>query len=165
MNTALLRKIYEMHKIKKRKLRWYKTPKEYDPDKAKTQLTTMKREMTKAKNAGYRIVYIDETMFTRKACPDKEWCLPNQNMAVDLAKLEEPTLALLCGISKENGIEHFQIFEHSVNVDKFIEYLDGLKLANPEAKIALFMDNLSAHTSERAKQAIPKPLRYETLIN
>ena len=72
-------------------------------------------------------------------------------MAVDLAKLEEPTLALLCGISKEKGVEHFQIFENSVNVDKFIEYLDGLQASGPGQKIALFMDNLSAHTSERAK--------------
>ena len=68
-----------------------------------------------------------------------------------MAKLEEPTLALLCGISKEKGVEHFQIFEKSVNVDKFIEYLDGLRAGEPDAKIALFMDNLSAHTSERAK--------------
>ena len=75
-------------------------------------------------------------------------------MAVDLAKLEEPTLALLCGISKEKGVEHFRIFENSVNVDKFIEYLDGLRASEPEAKIALFMDNLSAHTSERAKSAM-----------
>ena len=72
-------------------------------------------------------------------------------MAVDVAKLEEPTLALLCGISKEKGVEHFQIFEKSVNVDKFIEYLDCLRTAEPDAKITLFMDNLSAHTSERVK--------------
>ena len=154
MNPALLRQIYKMHRIEKRKLRWYKTPKELDPEKAEKLLAKMKRELAKAKKDGYRVVYIDETMFTRKTCPDKEWCLPNQNMAVDLAKLEEPTLALLCGVSKEKGVEHFQVFEHSVNVDKFTEYLDGLRAANPDAKIALFMDNLSAHTSERAKKAM-----------
>ena len=70
----------------------------------------MKQQLTKARNAGYRIVYIDETMFTRKTCPDTEWQLPKQNMAVDLAKLEEPTLALLAGISRENGIEYCQVF-------------------------------------------------------
>ena len=75
-------------------------------------------------------------------------------MAVDLAKLEEPTLALLAGISKEKGIEHFQVFEFSVNVDRFIEYLTKLREANPEDKIALFMDNLSAHTSDRSKEAM-----------
>ena len=114
----------------------------------------MKRELAKAKKDGYKIVYLDETMFTRKTCPDNEWCLPKQNMVVDVAKLEEPTLALLCGISKEQGVDHYQIFEKSVNVDKFIEYLNGLRASQPDAKICLFMDNLSAHTSERSKKAM-----------
>ena len=51
-------------------------------------------------------------------------------------------------------MEHFRIFEFSVNVDRFIEYLDGLRQANGNEKICLFMDNLSAHTSERAKEAM-----------
>ena len=68
--------------------------------------------------------------------------------------LEEPTLALLCGISKEKGVEHHRVFEFSVNVDKFIEYIDFLRETNRDEKICLFMDNLSAHTSERSKQAM-----------
>ena len=58
---------------------------------------------------------------------------------------------MLCGISKEKGVEHYRIFEFSVNVDKFLEYLIGVKNAYPNEKVCLFMDNLSAHTSERAK--------------
>ena len=69
--------------------------------------TTMKRQLTRAKNDGYRIVYIDETCFTRKTVADTEWTRPKENIAVDVAMLEEPTLALLCGISKEKGIEHY----------------------------------------------------------
>jgi len=111
----------------------------------------MKRELTKARNAGYRIVYLDETMITRKTVADAEWSRPKENMAVDVAKLEEPTLAMLCGISKERGLEHYQVFEFSVNGDKFEEYLDNLRTANGTDKIALFMDNLSCHTSDRAK--------------
>jgi len=110
----------------------------------------MKSELTKVQNAGYRVIYIDETMFTRKACPDIEWARSKENMTVDLARLEEPTLAVLCGISKESGLEHFQIFERSVNVDKFIEYLDKLREMNGETKVCLFMDNLSAHTSKKS---------------
>ena len=68
--------------------------------------------------------------------------------------LEEPTLALLCGISKEKGVEHHRVFQFSVNVDKFIEYIDFLRETNRDEKICLFMDNLSAHTSERSKQAM-----------
>ena len=51
-------------------------------------------------------------------------------------------------------MEHFQIFEKSVNVDKFKEYIAGLISANNDDKICLFMDNLSAHTSERSKEGM-----------
>ena len=53
--------------------------------------------------------------------------LPKQNMAVDLAKLDEPTLAALAGVSKENGLEHVQVYEKSVNQEKFIAWLGELK--------------------------------------
>ena len=39
-------------------------------------------------------------------------------------------------------------------MDKFIEYLDGLREDNGDDKICLFMDNLSSHTSECAKEAM-----------
>ena len=71
-------------------------------------------------------------MFTRKTCPDTEWSLPKENMAVDVKYLDEPTLALLGGVSKEKGLEHFQIFQKSVNVEKFKEYIAGLRSANPD---------------------------------
>ena len=103
MNPTLLRHVYQLHKIKKKKFRWYKTPKEPDSEKTKQALTTMKRLLTQAKNGGYRIVYIDETMFTRKTLQEAEWSRPKENMAVDLEKLDEPTLALLSGVSKEKG--------------------------------------------------------------
>ena len=107
-----------------------------------------------ARNMGYRIIYIDETMFTRKTVPETEWTNKKENIAVDVDRLNEPTLALLCGISKEKGLEHFQVLEQSVNIEKFIDYLKQIKEANKDDKICLFMDNLSSHTSDRSKQAM-----------
>ena len=43
----------------------------------------MVRELRKFKTQGYKIVYIDETMFTRRSVPTKEYCLPSKNMTVD----------------------------------------------------------------------------------
>ena len=83
--------------------------------------------LTKAKKQGYRIVYIDETVVTRKTVPLTEWTRKKENMSVDITKIDEPTLALLSGISREKGQEHYQIFEQSVNIDKFLEWLAGLK--------------------------------------
>ena len=73
----------------------------------------MKRQLTKAKKDGYRIIYIDETMFTRATVPKSEYCLPKQNVSVDVAKLGEPKIALLAGVSKEKRLEHFRLFDRS----------------------------------------------------
>ena len=77
-------------------------------------------------------------------------------MTVDTKALEEPTLALLAGVSKEQGIEHFKLFERSVNIPKFKEYLAELREANGDDRICLFMDNLSAHTSKKSKEAMTR---------
>ena len=79
----------------------------------------MKRQLTMARNDGYRIVYLDECMFTRKTVVQAEWTLPKENVRVDEDKLNEPTLALLSAISKEKGQEYFQIFDKSVKIPKF----------------------------------------------
>ena len=39
--------------------------------------------LKKAKRDGYRIIYLDETMFTRSTVPKSEYCLPEQNMTVN----------------------------------------------------------------------------------
>ena len=89
-------------------------------------------------------------MFTRKAIRHEEWCLPKDNFKLPLSRLDEPALAMLAGISKERGREHFKVFDFSVNVDKFKEYIAELRTDNPGAKICIFMDNLSAHTSKKS---------------
>ena len=76
MNPTLLRRVYSKHKIRKKKYRWNKQPKNQDAEEAKKWLTNMKRQLTKCRNQGYRIVYLDETFFTRNKVPELEWALP-----------------------------------------------------------------------------------------
>ena len=85
-------------------------------------------------------------------------------MAADLAHLQEPTLAVLAAISKEKGQEHYRIFENSVNIQKFKQYLQELRNLNGEDKIALFMDNLSAHRSEKSKVEMAR-LGFRCIFN
>ena len=69
-------------------------------------------------------------------------------MSIAEKLLDEPTLALLSGISKEKGQEHFRIFPRSVNTVRFIEYLEELREKNGEDKLCLFMDNLNVHIND-----------------
>ena len=63
----------------------------------------MKRLLIRAKNDGYRIIYLDEICFTRSSVPKTEYSIKGQNMPANLAHLNEPTLAVLSAISKEKG--------------------------------------------------------------
>ena len=76
--------------------------------------------------------------------------MPKSNFTLPTGRLDEPTLAMLAAVSKENGKEHFMVFDKSVNIAKFKEYLAELRARNNEDKICLFMDNLSTHRSTKA---------------
>ena len=117
-------------------------------------MANLRRTLTKAKNAGFRTVYADETMVTRTTLRKVEWSRKRENPTVDMVKLQEPTLAVLAAISKEKGLEPYMIFKKSVNVDKFIEWLDKLRAASGNDKILIFMDNLGVHTCKRSKAAM-----------
>ena len=96
--------------------------------------------------------------------PKTEYCLQGQNMPADLAHLQEPTLAVLSAISKEKGQEHYQIYENSVNVQKFKAYLQQLRDKNGDDKIALFMYNLSAHRSDKSRAEMAR-LGFRCIFN
>jgi len=117
-----------------------------------------------AKNDGYRFVYIDETMFTRKTVAEAEWALPGQNMTINEARLKEPTLAVLAGISMERGHEHYRIYPKSVDIPKFKEWLRELKEKTGTDKICIFMDQLNVHTSNESKDVM-RDLGFRWIYN
>ena len=57
---------------------------------------------------------------------------------------------MLMSISKENGLEHFQIYNFSVNSERFVDWLGELRVKTGDDKVALFMDNLSAHRAGKS---------------
>ena len=66
MHHELLRQLYKKHKVHKRSITITKKTKNMDEAKFARELARIKRELAKAKKDGYRIIYLDETMFTRK---------------------------------------------------------------------------------------------------
>ena len=83
MNYTLLSKIFSIHKIKKRKIKWEKKAKVENEAKYARWKAQMIRDLNKAKRDGYKIIYIDETIFTRSTVPKIEYCLPKDNMTID----------------------------------------------------------------------------------
>ena len=164
INPTLLRKVYRLHGIKKKKYRWLKLIKTMGVDEVARKKASMKRQLTMARRGGYRIIYLDETFFTRRTVPQTEWMLPGENVAVDQDLVKEPCLSLLSGISKERGQEHYQLYTKSLNIQRFKEYLKELRARNGDDKVCIFMDNLAVHTSEKTKKYM-KELGFRWIFN
>jgi DDE superfamily endonuclease len=54
-------------------------------------------------------------------------------------------IALVAGVSRENGIETANLFERSVNSQKFIQFLEDLVQGYQPEQLVVFMDNLTVH--------------------
>ena len=115
-------------------------------------MKALKTEIDGAKKEGRKVVYIDETMFTRKAIKKLEWARKHENAEVDESLLNDKTYALLMGISVEEGVEQWRIFKKSVNTDKFLQYLEQVRKVHGDQPLALFMDNLSCHRTHKARE-------------
>ena len=71
---------------------------------------------------------------------------------------------MLCGISKEKGLELYTVLEESWNIPRFKKYLQELRLANGDDKICIFMDNLRVHTSKKSKAEMSR-LGFKWIYN
>ena len=111
-----------------------------DKQRAKMQIADCQEKVKALMRGGYDIVFLDETMLTRKTLPKIEWSLPGSNIDYDCRDLYVQTTALLAGISMKKGIDFWMTFPKSVNIGKFKLYLKGLREARKNDKIAIFMD-------------------------
>lgn len=95
-------------------------------------------------------------MFTRRTIHALAYSPRRENIEVDAAKLDEPTLAMVMAISAETGIEHHDVFPKSVNHERFIVFLERLRSVVGTDEVALFMDNLSVHKKDTVREAMTR---------
>lgn len=68
--------------------------------------------------------------------------------------LESHRVNLVAAVSEENGIESYNIFESSVNSEKFCSIIQDIKAHGDRAVI--FGDNVSYHHSKYTKNLLSK---------
>ena len=95
-------------------------------------------------------------MFTRKTMHNNEYCHPNDNIKLPQNFLNEPTLALLMGISNEEGVEQSMVVQKAFDARSFIKYIELVVKKHRNQKIALFMDNLGVHHARTVKPVYEK---------
>ena len=74
---------------------------------------------------------------------------PNRmNISVNEKLASAPAIAVVAGVSAEQGLEAWLTFPRSIDSDTFISFLESLLAANNCKKIALLVDNVSTHRSK-----------------
>ena len=109
-------------------------------------------ELKDLREKDFIIVYCDEVTFSAKVFQKRCWSLPNEPLAIDLRQHSSKCIAVIVCISFCRGVEYYEMFEKSVNIPKFLQFLDGLRRQHFADDIALFIDRLSVHRSRLVQE-------------
>ena len=66
---------------------------------------------------------------------------------MDYKQFKSQATAVIAGISRQRGMEIFSIFPKSVNIKKFLVFMEDLRRQRWADDIAIFLDQLSVHRS------------------
>ena len=90
-------------------------------------------------------------MFTKSVNAKNEWSKRKQNFHIPCESLGAKYTAVCAAISEGFGFELFTLYDEAVNHELFIAFLEKLVEINPGRRLAVVMDNLSAHTKSEVK--------------
>ena len=81
-------------------------------------------------NEKRKIVYLDETNFTKLAFQSKDWSSCRENQHVDQRDIYTGYRSVIATISEDKGVELIKIYPTAVTSDRFIKYLKLLRKRN-----------------------------------
>lgn len=73
-----------------------------------------------------KIIYIDESLFTRNTLLTSVYSLPKQYLELEEELTLMSPLTLTLAVSYEKGVEYFMITDKSINRHKFVEFVEGI---------------------------------------
>ena len=74
------------------------------------------------------------------------------NAKIDMREAYMKPKAIILAVSREKGLDHFEVFDFSIDKRKFMTFLDNLRSKYLYDDILLMMDNLSLHKSNDVKE-------------
>ena len=103
---------------------------------------------------GFEIIYADEVMFTTRTQPQHTWSAVNSPLKMDYKNVQSKSTAVIAAISLSRGVELFRMEPRSINIKRFLVFLDALRRNRWADDVALFVDQLSVHRSNIVAQRL-----------
>jgi len=101
-----------------------------------------------ARNAGVRIIFMDETTFTSQTIATKAWANKEAPIGLCDKQLKCGRLNMLMGISEDRGIDSWMTTTSNLSSDFTIQFLEDNAASNSK-KVLCFLDNAFFHRSRR----------------
>lgn len=148
INPTLLRSFYQLHKIKRKRVKFVKTIKPGKEEEYEEWRQELAERIAELKAQHHRIIYLDESLFMTDTIQTMEYSACNQPLRVPFALKHQPKYSIIFAISAERGVEHHEVHQQHINREIFSQYIVNLRRKNQFQKIALFLDNLSVHKAQ-----------------
>jgi hypothetical protein len=87
----------------------------------------MRSEVKDALERNYKLVFVDETMFTTSTVLTHIFSSKKNNIEISQDLMNNEALAVVGGVSADGGLEGYLVEKGSINSDSFIRFLELLK--------------------------------------
>ena len=143
-----LRAIYRANLIKLKLIRITKMPIYGSDGRYDNMQAEMSRRVQDAVDRGRKLIWLDETLFTKHTAFKQEWSRRRFNFHVPCESMGVKYTAVIAAISEGCGFECIELHDTPVTGEIFAKYVKKLFNKNKERPITLIMDNLRAHKKD-----------------
>ena len=147
-----LRAVYRANLIKKKAILTTKMPLKAADGRYEPLKEEMRRRMKSAIKRKLKIIYLDETMFTKHTNLSHAWSKRTKNIHVPGEAMGIRYTAVIAAISENCGFELIELHDSAVDENKFSAFLYKLHDINKGNKVVIVMDNLGAHKTDMIKR-------------
>ena len=145
-----LRMIYRVNLIKRKTIRITKVPRRMDNSRYDGLKNVMRERLRAAIKQKRKIIWLDETMFTKTTNLEQEWSKRNKNIWLPVERINTRYTAVIAAISEGYGFEYFELHDCAVDSEIFCGFIRQLRQLNQGKQITVVMDNLTAHKTQNA---------------
>ena len=126
ISASCLCRLYRKHSIKRKMVRRTKLPPTMIVSRYLELTNKCRSDVRDARARNLQIVYVDETVFTKRTYATHDYGAKGKIVEVDEARIYTPYVAALAAVSVEQGIDHLCTYDGAVNGTLFAQFLQDL---------------------------------------
>ena len=118
-----LRMIYRVNLIKRKTIKITKMPRRIDNSRYEGLRAVMRERLSAAIQQKRKIIWLDETMFTRTTNLSQEWSKRNKNIWLPVERMNIRYTAVIAAVSEGCGFEYFEQHDCAVDSEIFCGFI------------------------------------------